>query len=60
MQFNSIYIAKIRYPMQSLFRNYKVVLYLDRGKVHQDENMMKTVLTIRSLSCIVKEIINVQ
>ena len=36
------------------------MLYLDRGEVHQDENMMKTVLTIRSLSCIVKEIINVQ
>lgn len=26
----------------------------------EDENMMKTVLTIRGLSCIVKEIINVQ
>ena len=29
--------------MQSLFRNYKVVLYLDRGEVHQDENMMNSI-----------------
>jgi hypothetical protein len=71
--------------MQSLFRNYGCVVFMDKAEPHRNlptlhvqlflkpaqkqacrcvspesENMMKTVLTIQCLSCIVKEIINVQ